>query len=216
MRPAGGGFPALPLAKNNHVSLDPEAIVRLPDGGYFISDEYGPYIYRFAADGKMLTAIRPPDAFIPLRKGSQNFSSNNPGPGAAKPDPVNPEMGRQNNQGFEGMSVTPDGSHLVVLLQSATRQDGGDAPATRRHTRMLSYDIRVANQARLDAEYVVPLPVFEAGSAKLVAAQSELVALGSNTEPCVPDSAPPACTAIGRSVALPRPMNLARSVSYET
>ena len=178
VRPASAGIPPLPLAKNDHVSLDPEAVVRLPDGGYFISDEYGPYIYRFSATGKMTAAIRPPDAFIPMRKGVQQFSSNNPGPGAAKPEPLNPETGRQNNQGFEGMSITPDGSHLVVVLQSATRQDGGDAPATRRYTRMLTYDLK-STQPRLDAEYVIPLPVFEAGGATLVAAQSELVALSA-------------------------------------
>jgi hypothetical protein len=178
VRPAGGGLPALPLAKNGHVTLDPEAVVRLSDGGYFISDEYGPYIYRFSAEGRMVAAIRPPEAFIPMRKGTQNFSSNNPGPGAAKPDPLDPDTGRQNNQGFEGMSLTPDGSHLVVILQSATRQDGGDSSATRRYTRMLFYDLTTANQPRLDAEYVVPLPVFEAAGATLVAAQSEIVALG--------------------------------------
>ena len=59
----------------------------MPDGTFFISDEYGPYIYRFSAEGRMLSAIRPPDAFIPMRNGKQNFSSNNPGPGAQAPSP---------------------------------------------------------------------------------------------------------------------------------
>ena len=44
---------------------------------------------------------------------------------------------------------------------------------------MLFYDLSTANQPRLDAEYVVPLPVFDAAGATLVAAQSELVALGA-------------------------------------
>src|SRR6185369_8945732 len=73
VRKAAGGFPDLPQAKNGRIALDPEAIVRLADGGYFISDEYGPYIYRFSAEGKMLSAIRPPDAFIPIRKGEPHF-----------------------------------------------------------------------------------------------------------------------------------------------
>jgi hypothetical protein len=181
VRPAGTGLPPLPLAGNGHVSLDPEAVVWLHDGGYVISDEYGPYIYRFSATGQMLAAMRPPEAFIPLRKGVQHFSSNNPGAGAPKPDPLHPDTGRQNNQGFEGMSLLPDGTHLVVVLQSATRQDGGDAPSTRRHTRMLRYDIRDAAQPRLEAEYVVPLPVFDSAGTTLVAAQSELVALSAST-----------------------------------
>ena len=161
VRPAGAGLPPWPLAGNGHVSLDPEAVVWLHDGGYVISDEYGPYIYRFSAACTMLTAMRPPEAFIPMRKGVQHFSSNNPRGGAPKPDPLHPDTGRQNNQGFEGMSLLPDGTHLVVVLDSATRQDGGDASSTRRYTRMLRYDIRDAAQPHLEAEYVVPLPVFD-------------------------------------------------------
>ena len=125
----------------------------MPDGSFFISDEYGPYIYRFSATGRMLGAIRPPDALIPIRKGQQNFSSNNPGPGGSAPVPPNPETGRQNNQGFEGMTLLPDGRTLAVILQSATRQDGGTSAATREHTRMLFYDVSDPAQPKLRAAY---------------------------------------------------------------
>lgn len=64
----------MPQARNGKIALDPEAIVRLADGSYFVSDEYGPYIYRFSAEGKMLSAIRPPEAFIPMRKGVQHLA----------------------------------------------------------------------------------------------------------------------------------------------
>ncbi len=177
VRKAAGGFPDMPQAKNGKVALDPEAIARLADGSFFISDEYGPYVYRFSAEGKMLSAIRPPDAFIPLRKGVQHFGSNNPGPGASAPEPPNPEFGRQNNQGFEGMALTPDGKKLAVVLQSANRHEGGDNPATRNHVRLLMYDAADPAAPKLIAEHVVPLPVFKAGDRTLVAAQSELTAL---------------------------------------
>src|SRR5262249_41441521 len=85
VRAAADGLPDLPQAANGHVSLDAEAIARLPDGSMFVGDEYGPYIYRFSAEGKLLSAIRPPEALIPMRNGKQDFSSNNPGPGAKKP-----------------------------------------------------------------------------------------------------------------------------------
>ena len=35
------------------------------------------------------------------------------------PEPANPDTGRQNNQGFEGLTLTPGGKFLVVALQSA-------------------------------------------------------------------------------------------------
>ncbi len=179
VRPAAKGLPNLPQAANGHVSADTEAVALLPDGGFFISDEYGPYIYRFSPTGRMLAAIRPPEAFIPKRKGQDSFASDNPGPGAKAPKPANPESGRQNNQGFEGMSLTPDGKTLAVILQSATRQDGGDAAATRRNTRILFYDVTDLAQPKLVREHVVPLPLVTDSAGKIkVAAQSELLALG--------------------------------------
>lgn len=178
VRPPGDGFPAMPQAPNGRISLDAEAVVLMNDGTFFIGDEYGPYIYHFSAGGRMLSAIRPPEAFIPKRDGQDSFSSNNPGPGEPPVLPPDPQTGRQNNQGFEGVSLTPDGKYLVAVLQSATRQDGGNKPETRQNTRMLVYDIADRDHARLLHEYVVPLPVFtDAKGRQRVAAQSELLAL---------------------------------------
>jgi hypothetical protein len=178
VRRAANGFPDLPQAASGRVSFDAESLVLLPDGSFIIGDEYGPYIYRFSAAGRMLAAIRPPEAFIPRRKGSDHFSSNSPGPGAAPPDPRNPETGRQNNQGFEGLSLTPDGRFLVAALQSATRQDGGASFETRQYARLLYYDIADLDRPKLAREHVVRLPVFDGAEGKKeVAAQSELLAL---------------------------------------
>ncbi len=177
VRPAGAGFPPLPQAANGLVSIDAESLVRLADGSFFIGDEYGPYIYRFSPEGRMLSAIRPPEAFIPKRIGRDDFSSNNPGPGASPPEPRNPEAGRSNNQGFEGLALTPGGKFLVAALQSATRQDSGGS-RDREFTRLLYFDIADPGQPRLVREHVVRLPVFPGADGKrLVAAQSELVAL---------------------------------------
>jgi hypothetical protein len=175
---ANGVKPGLPATSEGRVSLDPEAVVLLADGSMLISDEYGPAIYHFGADGKMLSGALPPEAFLPMRKGQLNFSSNNPGPGAPVPSPKDPETGRQNNQGFEGMAFDPATKTLTVVLQSATRQDGGDDSTTRLMTRALVYDASDVDALKLKAEYVVPLPTFKAANGKTtIAAQSELVAL---------------------------------------
>ena len=179
IRRAANGFPDLPQASNGRVSIDSESLALLPDGGFFIGDEYGPYIYRFSPAGRLLAAIRPPEAFLPKRKGKDHFASNNPGPGGRAPEPPEPETGRANNQGFEGLTLTPPGGKfLVAALQSATRQDGGTSPATRRYSRLLYYDVADREHPRLVREYVVPLPLFEtADGERRVAAQSELLAL---------------------------------------
>ena len=179
IRRAANGLPDLPLAPNGRLSIDAESLALLPDGGFLVGDEYGPYVYRFSPSGGLLAAIRPPEAFVPKRKGKDQFASNNPGPGGQQVDPPNPETGRQNNQGFEGLTLTPPGSKfLVVALQSATRQDSGTSPETRRYTRLLYYDVADLERPELVREHVIPLPVFEnAQGEQRVAAQSELLAL---------------------------------------
>lgn len=66
----GDGFGG-PGAGGKRISLDCEGLVLGKDGSFWISEEYGPYVYKFNSRGKMVSAIRPPDAFIPLRNGTQ-------------------------------------------------------------------------------------------------------------------------------------------------
>jgi hypothetical protein len=177
VRPAADGLPDLPVAANGHVSLDDESIAMPSLGGFWVGEEYGPYIYRFDAKGRMLSAIRPPNAFVPMRGGVQNFSANSP-PSGQHYDLGEPSSGRQNNQGFEGMSVAPDGKHLFAATQSALMQDLDPkrVKVTRRYVRVLEYDISGAKPA-LAHEYVVALPLYGDG---LVAAQSEMLALNDH------------------------------------
>lgn len=175
------GIPtSMPTAYTLRYSLDAEGIVVNADGTLWVSDEYGPYVYKFAAEGRLLSVVRPPEALIPKRNGGDSFASNNPAEGQPAPTPADPVTGRQNNQGLEGLSVSPDGHTLFTLLQSATRQDGGTggSSATRHHTRLLAYDITGA-EPRLVGHYVVPLPTYRQGINTRVAAQSELLAINS-------------------------------------
>ena len=183
-RPATATLPELPQAFNGKLALDAEGVVVLADGSRLISDEYGPSIYRFAADGRFLGALAVAPSVRPLRNGVTDYSSNNPTVGQPAPTPANPSAGRANNQGFEGLTVSPDGRTLFVGLQSAARQDlnpasGTTAAATRDHTRVFTYDISNPADIRLTGEYVVKLPKFVQNGATLVAAQSELLALSS-------------------------------------
>lgn len=173
------GFPPLPVAHNRRISLDAEGIVINADGTHWVGDEYGPYLYQFSAKGILLAAVRPPEAFIPKRKGRDSFSSNSPGKHQPAPTPADPKTGRQNNQGIEGLTLSPDGRTLFALLQCATRQDGGDGNTSpRQHTRLLAYDVS-ATTPKLTGEYVLTLPTHPDGAAPRVAGQSEICALSS-------------------------------------
>jgi hypothetical protein len=179
------GFPDLPVTKytgdgfgNNgtsgtRVPLDPEGLVLNDDGSFWISDEYGPYIYKFNSKGKMIDAIRPPNAFIPQRNGSESFSADSPPAYSPSlhPIPADPTSGRQNNQGLEGLTASPDGKTVYAMMQSALRQDGGRGGSSNRYyARFLAYDVS-KKSIKPKAEYVVRLPVDKANR---TAAQSEI------------------------------------------
>ena len=53
-----------------------------------MSDEYGPYIYLMSAEGQLIQAIEPPDAFLPRFKGVLNYTSE-----------TDPDTGREGNKG---------------------------------------------------------------------------------------------------------------------
>ena len=177
-----GFAPKLPVAFNNRLSLDAEGLVLLPDGTFFVSDEYGPYLYRFGADGTLLGAVRPPDAVIPKRNGQDSFSSDSAASGQPAPSPSQPTTGRPNNKGLEGLTVSADGRTLYTLMQVATRQDGDAGnPGQNRFARLFAYDITSPAAATLTGEWVLPLPFYtDSNNVQQVAEQHECVVLNSH------------------------------------
>ncbi len=158
-------------ASAGRISLDAEGLARRLDGSFYVSDEYGPNIYYFNANGQLQGVLGVPEALRPRTGGALNFNS------LAAPD-----SGRRNNQGLEALSLTPDGRSLVAILQSATVQDSTANQQTRLNTRLLVYDI-AANPVPTapSREYVLQLPVYRdngnGGAANRTAAQSEMIAL---------------------------------------
>ncbi|KAI1419116.1 esterase-like activity of phytase-domain-containing protein [Xylaria sp. FL1777] len=193
------GFPDLPVATyegdgfggdgpgGRRIPIDPEGLYVNDDGTFWVSDEYGPYIYLFSPTGRMITAIQPPEAIIPKRNGSDSFSADSPPryiDNGAGDDvtPEDPDTGRDNNHGFEGLTVSADGKSLYTLLQAATVQEGGLEKQTQRYTRFLKYDVSQKLAPVYVGEWIVPLPLYEDPTAKpsknpKVAAQSEIFAL---------------------------------------
>lgn len=192
------GFPELPVATypgdgfghpgpgGKRIPIDGEGLVLNADGGFWVSDEYGPYIYKFSATGRMERAIAPPGAFLPQRNGSTSFSADSPP--IYDPTriviPADTVSGRNNNQGFEGVAVTDGGHTLYALMQSALDQEGGPNNPFRRQARLVEYDISHSDSdPRYVAEYVVTLPLWtdptaSPDKATKVAAQSSIEALG--------------------------------------
>jgi hypothetical protein len=101
----------------DNARFDPESIRVARDGkSVFVSDEYGPYIYRFdRSTGRRLDIYTLPAKFAAsfvAPVGDDEIAGN--------------VAGRVANKGMEALAITPDGSTLVGMMQSALIQDGGD------------------------------------------------------------------------------------------
>ena len=158
-------------------SLDPEGIVFAPSGAsgsWYISDEYGPFIYRFDNTGALLGSLPIPDAFIPKLGTNYPRAINylTAGLNAAL------DSGRSNNRGMEGLSITPDGKKLVACIQSPLSQDGENRNPSR-NTRILVYDVDPASPTYQQAlaEYVHVLPPNAAEANNRHTPVSEILAL---------------------------------------
>lgn len=157
--------------------VDAEALVLKADGSGYIGDEYGANVYYFDATKKIVGAIVPPPAFQPhLPTNVPNYSS-----------ATAPLNGRRNNQGLEGVALSPDGTRLIALLQSACVQDGIPAANNQdaKNTRLLIYDVSTnPTNSTPFAEYALTLPTYKLnGNGQPVdrtCAQSEIVALDNH------------------------------------
>jgi len=159
--------PAAGVGKGK-IALDAESLQFTADGHFYVGDEYTANVYYFDAAGALQGVIVPPAAIQPRRDGLPAYGSLAP-----------PQTGRRNNQGVEGMGLSPDGTRLFVALQSALLQDSAQGNAAGRvNTRVLVYDVSTSpTPAQPIGHYVVVLPSYAhdgKGAADRTAAQSEL------------------------------------------
>lgn len=171
--------PTLPQSGLNspgggRLSLDPEGIAMLADGSFWISDEYGPGVYRFDSACVLRDTFFPPAALLPKvgnYPGTLRFTATNA-----------PASGRRNNRGLEGLSLTPDGKRLVACLQSPTMQDGGGGNLGR-NTRILQFDAdrNSPSYGQTVAEHVFQLSLDGSPDRTKHTPVSELLALNATT-----------------------------------
>lgn len=175
----------------NKIAIDAEGLAMNRNRSGYLSDEYGPNIYYFKPGvdnsgnkvNQILAVLPLPEALMP--RGGGEVAANQLNYTSA----TEPGTGRRNNQGMEGLSLSPDGKKLYALMQSATVQDSTSSQQTRLNTRLLAYDIKPdadndgVPEHTLVSEFVLQLPIFTrnglGGSPNRTAAQSEIVSLGN-------------------------------------
>lgn len=121
--------------------FDPESIRVSNDGeSVYISDEYGPHIYRFERrSGRRTGVVDVPDTFAVTASspvGNDEIAQNT--------------TGRVANKGMEGLAISPDGKTLFGMMQSPLLQDGGTSAA---YTRIVRIDLRTG----ATRQYAYPL-----------------------------------------------------------
>ncbi|HET9639622.1 MAG TPA: esterase-like activity of phytase family protein [Allosphingosinicella sp.] len=122
--------------------LDTEGIAQLPDGGFWVSDEFGPSLVRLDSGGRILKRLVPEGTRLD---------------GAAYPvEACLPAIAarRQLNRGFEAITLSADGQWLFLAFQSPLAHPDEAAHAQARHVRLWRLDAATGEVA---AQYLYPL-----------------------------------------------------------
>jgi hypothetical protein len=132
-----------PVTLNPDNGYDSEGLVAMPDGTFWVSDEYGPFITHFDKNGKEIERLSPWGADTGGGLGNgHNVDTKHP-------LPIELRL-RTKNKGMEGLTLTPDGKTLVGIMQSAlTVPDYGPGsngktvkPANVAPVRIVTIDLR--------------------------------------------------------------------------
>ena len=128
-------------------AFDPEGISVNPSNGHmYISDEYGPSLYEFDPAGVFVRALNAPANIIPRdATGNLNYAGDR-----ASTTPPRLETGRQDNRGFEGVTLSPDGSRLLAVMQAPLVNDSPTARDGRssRNVRIVEFDTSTGNATK--------------------------------------------------------------------
>jgi Esterase-like activity of phytase/Bacterial Ig domain len=127
---------------------DSEGLVALPDGTFWVSDEYGPFITHFDHDGRQIGRLSPFDHSLPRELAN-----------------------RVPNKGMEGLTVTPNGRMLVGMMQSALQQpDLTKKPANVAPLRIVTIDLKT--YAMHEYVYLLHDPKTNSGAVSEISAVS--------------------------------------------
>jgi hypothetical protein len=127
-------------------SFDPEGFAVGRNGHFYVADEYGPSLYEFDRRGRFLRAFGIPRNLRPQQAdGRENYSD-------ARPTIV---RGRQDNRGFEGLTLNASGTRLYAVMQDPLVDEGSGNDGRRsRWVRIVEFDVRSGTSL---AQYAYPL-----------------------------------------------------------
>ena len=121
--------------------LDAEAIIKLSDGSFWVSEEYSPSLVHVSQEGKVLLRVVPEGIKGELKGSSLKIEEGLP----------RILSKRKVNRGIEGLAVSPDEKYLYFMLQSALANPDKTICKRSRIARFFRFDL-LSN--KVDREYV--------------------------------------------------------------
>lgn len=101
-------------------SIDPEGLAAMPDGTFWIAEEYGPSLVHVDGRGRVLEWLRP---------------------GTGRGDLPQVLRKRRLNNGFEGVALLSGGKKLAAIVQGALQNAGSEPHAPASFVRILTLDL---------------------------------------------------------------------------
>ena len=152
--------------------LDTEAMVRLSDGSFWVSEEYAPSLVQVSASGEVLQRL------VPAGIEDELATANYPVAGLL------PEIlsKRKLNRGIESIAVSPDENFIYFIMQSPLANPDASAYKKSRNVRLFKMDLQ---NREVIAEYVYVIDTPESFLADSTSKQSkvkvsEMVAYGED------------------------------------
>ena len=137
-RPNGIGRDEPVLAANGTTPLepdpdgiDPEGLMPMPDGSFWVSEEYRPSLLHVGGDGRLVASYVPEGHSLPGADGEVR---------AVLPAAYGL---RRDNRGLEGLTASADGSRLWAILQSPIEgpdEEAGKQAKKTGNVRLLAFD----------------------------------------------------------------------------
>jgi hypothetical protein len=160
-----------PLGLNGDVAVlgrafDPEGFVIDPrSGNLIVADEYGPSVYVFNRRGVLIKIFETPESLKPKLADGVGLDYVS--------DRAVTRFGRQDNRGFEGIAVSPDGRRLYAVLQDPlVNEPGPNNGRDGRNLRIVVFDNNPKSRSygKSIAQYAYQLEKQADVAARIVAA----------------------------------------------
>lgn len=120
------------LLTNSTLGVDAEGLALAPDGTFWVSDEYAPFVLQFDSNGRMLQKLAP-------GKGLPAYYAK-----------------RRPNRGMEGLTLSKDGTKLYGIMQSPLYYPSKESKDKSLHVRIL--EISLADGACREFIYQLESP----------------------------------------------------------